>query len=330
MGAHFAAIHGVFGAHAFLHKGVPGLAHDGLPTCGQHHIAGIPVHPRVIDHLAARHAAQQFLRQQTYAVVALNKVAFRIIKKAAVKIAVPGNAHIRASLAHRSRRGCAAFWQQRVGHAVGKVSVWLHLAADKFKRQRRHQVFEHKASAAVASICNNFEGFAASHGCKLASTAVLQQPGHIVGAKRGLVQGSSRGGSRRAVFGQNGGHPVAQGKQAGIAADGYGPAAHQLKAVFIRRVVAARDHDARAKGLIGSGIIDFFRAAHADICHLSPCLVQPQCQRVAQFRAGKAGIAPDHNTFGAKNFNHGLAQSSGQRRIEHARHTAPNIIGFEA
>ena len=94
--------------------------------------------------------------------------------------------------------------------------------------------------------------------------------------------------------------------------------------------MAARNHDARAKGLIGGGIINFFRAAHAYICHLSPCLVQPQCQRIAQFRARKAGIAPNHNTFGTKDFNHGPAQSTGQRRIEYARHTAPNIIGFEA
>ena len=130
-------------------------------------------------------------------------------------------------------------------------------------------------------------------------------------------------------MGKDSGHPVTQGKQAGIAADGYGPTPHQLKTVFVRRVATARNHDTSSKGLIGGGIINFFRAAHAYICHLRTSLVQPKRQCVAQFWPGKTGIATDHNALSAKNFNHRLPQSTGQRRIEHARHTAPNIVGFK-
>jgi len=145
-----------------------------------------------------------------------------------------------------------------------------------------------------------------------------------------LQRGDIKGPGCVAALGKKGLNPVAQGKQAGIATDGYGPAAHQLEAVFVRRVMTARDHDARPKGLICGGIIDFFRAAHAYVRHLRPGLMQTQGQRISQFGAGKPGITSNYNTFCTQYFNNGPAQCTGQRRVENTRHTAPDIVGFEA
>jgi len=156
VGAHFAAVNRVFGAHAFLHEGVAGLAHDRRASGGQNHFARVPVDPRVMDDLAARKAPQQFPGQQADQIIALNEAALAVVKEAAVEIPVPGNAQVRTGPAHRFGRGLAFFRQKGIGHAVGEMPVRFHLAADKVKGQGRGQLAQHQPGTAVARVGRDF------------------------------------------------------------------------------------------------------------------------------------------------------------------------------
>ena len=82
--------------------------------------------------------------------------------------------------------------------------------------------------------------------------------------------------------------------------------------------------------MVGGGIINFFRAAKADIRHTGPGLAQAACQSVTQKRPGKAGVTPQHNTLCAQNVHHSPSKGMRQRGVENIRHAATDIVGFEA
>ena len=64
--------------------------------------------------------------------------------------------------------------------------------------------------------------------------------------------------------------------------------------------------------MVGCGIVNFFRAAEADIRNTGPGLAQTVCQCVAQKRSGKAGVAPQHNVVCGQHFRHGPPKGMGE------------------
>ena len=265
-------------------------------------MTGVPPAARTTSRVFqyTRVSCTTFSGQQAHAVIPLDKVALAVIKEAAVKVAVPGQAQVGPGLMHGGGGGGAAFRQQGVGHAVGKGSVRLHLTADKVAGQGGGQLPQDQPGAAVARVGHDFERSAGARR-RLRRAAVVQQPAHIGGPVRNGVQGRIQGRSLGRSLGrsqgrrlrgggpvgvlrcrQQPGYPVAQGQQAGISAYRHGPGAHDFKAVFVRRVVAAGDHDARVVGLMGGGIVDFLRAAEPQVRHPGPSFAQACGQSVAQ------------------------------------------------
>ena len=63
MGAHFAAVDGVFVAHSLFDEGVAGFAFNGFAAGGFDQIQGIPDKAGVVDDFAAAGLAQELVGQ---------------------------------------------------------------------------------------------------------------------------------------------------------------------------------------------------------------------------------------------------------------------------
>ena len=105
---------------------------------------------------------------------------------------------------------------------------------------------------------------------------------------------------------------------------------NELHAVFVGRVVAARDHDAAFKIVGGGGVIDFFRTAQPDAGDIRAGGAQALGQSRIQGRAGKSGVVPDDHVARARFLHIGHACAAGQIFIKCGRHLTPHVIGFKA
>ena len=135
MPRHLPAVEGVFEPHPGLDKGVAGLAHHRAAAGLPHHVDGIPGQPGVVNDRRARLSRQQCGGDKPHQVIALDKSSLFIEEKAAVKVAVPGQAHRRPMLQHRLGGDLTVFRQQGVGHPVGKGRVRGVADLDELKRQ---------------------------------------------------------------------------------------------------------------------------------------------------------------------------------------------------
>src|SRR5690606_22202025 len=90
--------------------------------------------------------------------VTLDKIAVFIKKEAAVKIAVPGDAHIGAVFYHSAGSGGAILRQQWIGYAVGKSAIRLVVDTDKLKGQMGLQQIHHQASTTIPGIGDKLQG----------------------------------------------------------------------------------------------------------------------------------------------------------------------------
>ncbi len=84
------------------------------------HVHRVPGQSRIVNNPGARVMLQQGLSQQADDVIALDEITFLIEQETAIKIPVPGNAHIGAMLSHRLGRFGPIFRQQWIGNSVRK------------------------------------------------------------------------------------------------------------------------------------------------------------------------------------------------------------------
>ena len=73
----------------------------------------------------------------------------------------------------------------------------------------------------------------------------------------------------------------------------------------------------------------FFRAAKANIRYLRAPVSQASCKGIAQFRAGKARIPPQHHPLRPAYLCHGPAQSAGQRGVHILGYAPANVVCLE-
>lgn len=152
MGAHLRAIDAMDAAERFLHKRMPALGFHGLTVMLRHDGLRIPEAPRIVDDGLAGMQMQEIRSEQAHHVIAFHKISRLIYEKAPVKIAVPGDPHIRSGPLHRLDQGAAAFLQHRIGHPVRECAVRLHIQLRKLKGQMLRQLPEYRTGAPVACI----------------------------------------------------------------------------------------------------------------------------------------------------------------------------------
>src|SRR5690349_16933373 len=78
-----------------------------------------------------------------------------------------------------------------------------------------------------------------------------------------------------------------------LAAEDRAFAEADLKAVFIRRIVAAGDHHAGINALRKERVVEHGRRHHADIHDIKPGLVEAAHEQIAEERRAFARIAPE-------------------------------------
>ena len=125
---------------------------------------------------------QHGLGKQAHNVVAFDETSLFVKMKAAVKIAIPGDAHIRLVRDDCLGGGCAPVGQKGIGHTVGEMSIRLVLNADKGKGQMGLQKIKHWSGAAVAAVHHQLEGlhlFWSGNGKDGADIGILVRPGGI-------------------------------------------------------------------------------------------------------------------------------------------------------
>ena len=93
---HLAAVDCIFLAHPFLDEGVAGLALHRTATEGLHQVHRVPGQAWIVHDGGPRILQQERHRQQAHQVVALDKLAALIEEKAAIEVAIPGDAHVGA------------------------------------------------------------------------------------------------------------------------------------------------------------------------------------------------------------------------------------------
>ncbi len=138
--AHLAAVHAVDLAHALLDEGMAGLRQHRVAAAGLDHLDRVPGQARIVHHPAARLAAQQHRGQQADDVVTLDEPAVLVEEKAAVEVAVPGDAEIRAVRADGLDGRRAILLEHGIRNAVRKMAVRLVVHLDELERQVRLQL----------------------------------------------------------------------------------------------------------------------------------------------------------------------------------------------
>ncbi|CAM8485286.1 hypothetical protein ESCOMM068B2_23815 [Escherichia coli] len=265
VGAHFATVDGVFLAHTFFNKGVSGFRHHRRAACSSHHINGVPGETWIMDDLRAGIFFEERFCQQTDNVVTLNKLPFFVKQETAVKIAIKGNAHIRAVFDDRIAGVVAAFRQQRIRNTVGEIAVrrvvhfdQFHGCAEGFKAG--FDGVHHRTRRAVPGVNHQLERrevFDVDITEQVINVSVTQVD-LLIATAFGFIDG-------RKVVGFSQTLDVAQ---SGITADRASPFAHQLHAVVIHRVMAGGNFDAAIHAEMERGEIDLFGAGHANIQHI--------------------------------------------------------------
>ena len=173
-----------------LMKAWPDFDSTATPPLRLDHFDGVPGQARIVHHFAAGLAAQQHRGQQADDVVALDEAAVLIEQEAAVEVAVPGDAEIRAV-----RGGSPRWWARDSPRAwgwgcrSGKCPSGSVVHLDELERQMRLQLVDDEARAAVAGIDHDLEGL------ELADVDIGQQM-RDVGLRRYRCDGASpvRGG----------------------------------------------------------------------------------------------------------------------------------------
>jgi hypothetical protein len=120
----------------------------------------------VMDDLLARFLGEEGLRQQAHHVFARDEAALVVEEEAAVEIAVPGDADIRAVLNDGAGGLGLVVVQQRVRDAVGEAAVGLMIDADELQRragglQRFGDGVEGGPAAPFPALTSTFMGVSA-------------------------------------------------------------------------------------------------------------------------------------------------------------------------
>jgi hypothetical protein len=319
VGAHFATVDCIFGAHAFLDEGVAGFAEHRYAAGFAHHLDGVPGESRIVDHLAAGVARQQGGGEQADQVVALDEATVSVEEEAAVEVAIPGHAEVGTVGAHGIGGGGAAFWQQRVGNAVGEMAVRFVLDADELKRQMRRELVDHQAGAAVAGVDHDLQRF------QSIALHVAKQVLDVGGLVAHHARRGGAGGDRGLVASGK----VADREQAAVAADRARAFAHQFHAVVVHRVVTGGDHDAAGCLQMIRLEVDLFGATHADVDQLAAGGVKAIGQGCLQRRAAHAHVASEHHRTGSQLRRHGQADAARQIFVEFIGNAATDVVGLE-
>jgi hypothetical protein len=117
-----------------------------------------------MNDLAAGVLGQQALSQQTNNLVALDERAFLIKQEATIKVAIPGNAHIRIMLKHRVTRNVLLLEQHGVRDPIRKRPIRFVMHLCQFERQVCLKRIGRDARATVARVDDQLQrpGFSAS------------------------------------------------------------------------------------------------------------------------------------------------------------------------
>ena len=120
MRAHLPAVDRIDLAHLLLDEGMSGTALHRLAAEPPDDVDGVPGQARVVDDARAGVTLQERLGQQPDQVIALDEAAVLVEEEAAVEIAIPGQADVRAAPAHRLDGAAAIGLDHRIGNAIGK------------------------------------------------------------------------------------------------------------------------------------------------------------------------------------------------------------------
>ncbi len=320
MGAHLAAVDGVDLAHRLLDEGVARLALDRLAARGGDDVERVPGQPGIVHDRAAGMFFEERLGQQADDVVALDEPAGLVEEKAAVEVAVPGDADVGPGRPDQVDRVGPFFLDHRVRHTVREIPVRLVMQLDELDRQMRFEPIEYRAGTAVAGVDDDFERLDSLR------VDVGEQVGDIVVHDVARLDGPRA--SRRRELGRLG--DPANVPEPGRLADRPRLFAHHLHAVVIRRVVACRHHDSAVEAVVEGGEIDHLGATDADIQHIDSGIRQPADQLSGQGVARQPHVAADGDRLGPDELGVSAADAVSDVLVEILWHAATHIVGFEA
>ena len=87
-----------------------------------------------MDNFFTRLLQQECLRKKANNIITFNELTFFIEQEAAVKVAIPGNAHIRTMLNDRITGAITVFNQNWIRDAIREVTISFIMNFDKFNR----------------------------------------------------------------------------------------------------------------------------------------------------------------------------------------------------
>ena len=325
MRAHFSTIQHVIITHAFLHKGMSALTAHWHTAVTLQNSFGVPGKARVEHNLCTRLLVQENLRQQTYDVIALDKICLLIKEEATVEVTIPGNTQIRTALAYNLGRSLTVGQQQRVRHTVGEGAVRRFVQCDKFKRQMLRQLLQNRTGTTIAGVSNNL------HRLKHACINIGQQMLNIGRHNIHLLHSTHSLACYHLMHELLGcSNHLADFLQTGITGNRTCIAAHQLHAVIFLRIMAGSNHDTAVCFQMSGSKINHFRTALADINNLGAAMAQSLRQCIHQCSAAQADIMSDNNSFRSEHCRKNSSHTVSHFLVNFCGVNAAYIVGLKS
>ena len=278
-----------------------------------------------MDDRGPRLLRQKRLSQQTHDVFARNETPRVIEQKAAVEIAVPGNAHIRPCGDNRRSGGGLVFGQQRIGNTVRKRPIRVVMHPHKAQRcpprlQRRGYGIKGRAGGTVAGVDKN------GHGAERRRINERQDALCIGRARAlGLTDPATRHVWQGIRFGKG-----FDARQTRCGIKRCRSASDQLHAVVIDGIVRRCHFNPAVSREMGDGKVHLFGPAEAKVDHLCPARHKPVDTGPQQGLGRGPAIAPHNNPAGVKRRDKGTADPPRDVFVQLCTQTAPDVIGLEA
>ncbi len=280
-----------------------------------------PARAHVVDDLRAGLFLQDELGEQRGHEVAGDELAGVVDEEAAVGVAVEGHAEVGVLLDRHAHDELAVLGQERVRLVVREGAVGLEVAAhDLDLGQPLQHRREHHAGHAVRRV---------GHDRERLDRARVDEREHALDellpdvVRLRPVPGSDPGACPK------GQRAVADVEQARLAADRQRPAADDLHARVVLRVVRGGDGDAAVEPELADREIDHLGADEPELEHVGACLGRAADDGLGHRRRRDAHVVPDGDPLRLEHLDEGAADRVGTLLVELRGVDPAHVVGLE-
>ena len=310
MAGDLAAERAALRAHARLEERVPDAVDERVAARCRDRVGDRARGAHVVEDVGAGVRLQHGSREQRAEEVAVDEATVAVDEEAAVRVAVPRDAEIGASIEHLLDHRAAVLGQQRVGLVVRELAVGLPVRRDQLERvEPLEDRADHRARHAVAAI---------EHDLERHDRDGIDERQRVVVEFRVDVQLLVAAGRARRLA-QARGHELADLADPRVTRQRQRALAHELRAGVRLRVVRGGAHQPAVERARADEEIEHLCPDHPGVEHVRALGHHAIAVTAGQLRCRQAHVAPEPDPQHARGF---VTQA-----CEHAHERAPDLLG---